>query len=68
MPRGRKSTEASRARLAQRIQTDTDIIEAIKKGLEWGSRWEKPYDRAVSIWSSLNSEGFQINRKRKVKI
>jgi hypothetical protein len=34
MPRGRKSTEASRARLAQRIQTDTDIIEAIKKGLE----------------------------------
>lgn len=64
MPRGRKMTKSGIEKLDRKIQRDHDILTALRKGIEWGNRWDKEYDKAISMWTALTSEGFEIRKKR----
>lgn len=48
--------------LKEEIRKDEEITAALIEGVGVGARYEKPYDKAVAIKTTLKAKGFMIVR------
>jgi hypothetical protein len=66
MPRGRKMTEAGRIKLGKRVELNKKVMDILtNEAPKWAAHHEKPYDKALAIWTCLMDNGLDITPMRR---